>query len=219
MSSRLQQQITLFDSWWLSVAQESCHRLFPAYPNTLAGCARLGAKYPYFRVFFIVPSLVTIAKMPFSTNQMRAIEVSERTMSVFSLIGSLFIISTFIAFPFFRKPINRLVFYASIGNILCNTATLISTSGLDAGESSSLCKFQGVLIQWWVEHYNNFLAFVESWFGWTRILIKFRKIRLNIAPGSFPQIPCGPSAWRWMSTWHFSRTILHQTSTVSRNGT
>lgn len=71
-------------------------------------------------------------------------------MSVFSLFGSLFIISTFIAFPFFRKPINRLVFYASIGNILCNTATLISTSGLDAGESSSLCQFQGVLIQWFI---------------------------------------------------------------------
>lgn len=88
--------------------------------------------------------------MPFSANQMRAIEVSERTMSVFSLIGSLFIISTFTAFPFFRKPINRLVFYASIGNILCNIATLISTSGLDAGESSSLCQFQGVLIQWFI---------------------------------------------------------------------
>lgn len=71
-------------------------------------------------------------------------------MSVLSLIGSLFIISTFIAFPFFRKPINRLVFYASIGNILCNTATLISTSGLGAGESSSLCQFQGVLIQWFI---------------------------------------------------------------------
>ncbi|OCK92365.1 uncharacterized protein K441DRAFT_570244 [Cenococcum geophilum 1.58] len=88
--------------------------------------------------------------MPFDANQMRVIELSERTMSVFSLIGSLFIISTFIAFPFFRKPINRLVFYASIGNILCNIATLISTSGLDAGESSSLCQFQGVLIQWFI---------------------------------------------------------------------
>lgn len=154
--------------------------------------------------------------MSFNANQMRVIEVSERTMSVLSLIGSLFIISTFIAFPFFRKPINRLVFYASIGNILCNTATLISTSGLGAGESSSLCQFQGVLIQWWVENYNNFL---ESWFRWTRILIKFRKIWLNIAPGSFLQIPCGSSAWHWMSTWHFSRTMLHQTSAISRNGT
>ena len=115
------------------------------YPR---GLCKTRGKYPHFRAFFIVPSLVTIAKMPFSANQMRAIEVSERTMSVFSLIGSLFIISTFIAFPFFRKPINRLVFYASIGNILCNIATLISTSGLDAGESSSLCQFQGVLIQW-----------------------------------------------------------------------
>lgn len=71
-------------------------------------------------------------------------------MSVFSLLGSIFIISTFSAFPIFRKPINRLVFFASIGNIACNVATLISTSGLEYGASSHLCTFQGMIIQWFI---------------------------------------------------------------------
>lgn len=82
---------------------------------------------------------------------MLAVQVSERTMSVLSIFGSLFIISTFLKWHYFRKPINRLVFYASFGNILTNVATLISISampGYDAGYQS-LCELQGILIQWW----------------------------------------------------------------------
>ncbi|KAL8895886.1 MAG: hypothetical protein Q9207_007967 [Kuettlingeria erythrocarpa] len=47
----------------------------------------------------------------------------------------------------FRKPVNRLIFYASWGNMLGNAATLISQSGIKAGQRSALCQFQAFLIQ------------------------------------------------------------------------
>ncbi|KAH7406187.1 G protein coupled receptor family protein [Phaeosphaeria sp. MPI-PUGE-AT-0046c] len=84
--------------------------------------------------------------------QTTALEICTRTMSVLSLLGSCYIISTFLAFSFYRKPINRLVFYATWGNILANVATLISTSGIPhKGQSlTPLCEFQAVLIQWFM---------------------------------------------------------------------
>ncbi|KAL8649165.1 MAG: hypothetical protein Q9226_005688 [Calogaya cf. arnoldii] len=54
---------------------------------------------------------------------------------------------TFTFSPAFRKPINRLIFFASWGNALCNVATLMSQSGIRAGPDSHLCQFQGFLIQ------------------------------------------------------------------------
>lgn len=86
------------------------------------------------------------------SGEMLAIQVSERTMSVLSLAGSLFIITTFLRWHYFRKPINRLVFYASFGNMMANVASLISTSALPTSPNhfSSLCEFQGILIQWYV---------------------------------------------------------------------
>lgn len=89
----------------------------------------------------------------FSDGQYRAIEVATRATSVLSLLGSFFILGTFLACPYFRKPINRLIFYATFGNILVNIATLISTSALPlpgALKISQLCEFQGVLIQWFM---------------------------------------------------------------------
>ncbi|KAF2276008.1 family A G protein-coupled receptor-like protein [Westerdykella ornata] len=87
-----------------------------------------------------------------SEEQLRAITVSERTMSALSIAGSLFIMVTFLKWHYFRKPINRLVFYASFGNVLANVATMIGTADLPSpGESiPSLCTFQGVLIQWFM---------------------------------------------------------------------
>jgi hypothetical protein len=48
--------------------------------------------------------------------------------------------------------INRLVFYATWGNIMANIATLISTAGIpkDPNILTPLCEFQGVLIQWFM---------------------------------------------------------------------
>ncbi|KAF4541843.1 G-protein coupled receptor [Lasiodiplodia theobromae] len=76
------------------------------------------------------------------------LESMARTTSAVSLVSCLFILLTFAFFPTFRKPINRLIVYASIGNILTNIATVISVSGIPShGASWSLCRFQGFFIQ------------------------------------------------------------------------
>ncbi|KAJ5105101.1 hypothetical protein NUU61_002448 [Penicillium alfredii] len=85
-----------------------------------------------------------------SARQLSAISATERVCSAVSLIGASVIVATFIGSRSFRKPINRLVFYASWGNLMANIATLISQSGIHAGAGSSLCQFQAFLIQWFM---------------------------------------------------------------------
>ncbi|MCJ1231532.1 hypothetical protein MMC12_008209 [Toensbergia leucococca] len=80
-------------------------------------------------------------------SQFRAIEYTSRTASLISLIGTIFIFVTFLTQPAFRKPFNRLVFYAALGNTLFNAATMISRNGILAGSDSRLCQFQGFLVQ------------------------------------------------------------------------
>jgi len=83
---------------------------------------------------------------PLSPGVLYAISVIERIGSVFSLLGCVFIIVTFTASTAFRKPINRLVFYASFGNMLTNVATLIARAYTDSVNSAG-CQLQGFLIQ------------------------------------------------------------------------
>ncbi|KAK3997647.1 putative G-protein coupled receptor 157 [Cladorrhinum sp. PSN332] len=72
--------------------------------------------------------------------------IIERVCSVFSLVGSLLVITTFCLSKAFHKPINRLVFYASFGNLMTNAATLMARSFI--GDSTSAgCQFQAFLIQ------------------------------------------------------------------------
>ncbi|KAI1405662.1 family A G protein-coupled receptor-like protein [Hypoxylon fuscum] len=78
--------------------------------------------------------------------QLEAINVIERVGSVFSISGCLFIILTFIYSKAFHKPINRLVFYASFGNLMTNVGTLMSTEFVTSIDSFG-CQFQGFLIQ------------------------------------------------------------------------
>jgi hypothetical protein len=86
--------------------------------------------------------------MPFTDNQLRALTITERVGSALSILGAFTIISTFLISSRFRKPINRLVFYASWGNVLCNVATMISVDGITAGIDGPLCRFQAFFIQW-----------------------------------------------------------------------
>ncbi|CAI7666947.1 unnamed protein product [Penicillium discolor] len=88
--------------------------------------------------------------MTLSEQQILAISVTERVCSTISLVGTFVIVTTFIWSPTFRKPINRLVFYASWGNIMASIATIISADGIHSGVDSSLCQFQGFLIQWFM---------------------------------------------------------------------
>lgn len=80
-------------------------------------------------------------------DQTRTVVIVERVSSVLSLIGIFFILSTFLLSSSFNKPINRLVFFASWGNMGMNIATLISEDGPAAGANSPLCQFQAFLIQ------------------------------------------------------------------------
>lgn len=82
--------------------------------------------------------------------QLNAISIMERTCSAISLLGCIFTIVTFVCLRAFReKPVNRLVFYASLGNMGSNIGTLMSRSFLDDIDSFG-CQFQAMLVQWFV---------------------------------------------------------------------
>ena len=72
---------------------------------------------------------------------------TERIVSCISIVGILFIILTYLFSSSFSKPINRLVFYASWGNLGLCIVALISMDGPDAGPNSPLCQFQGFMAQ------------------------------------------------------------------------
>lgn len=114
----------------------------------------------------------------------KVLEIVERTMSSISILGFLIIFTTFLCFESFnRKLFNRLVFYASFGNVASNVATLISRSTIDyAGVTMNegLCRFQGFLIQWYAyDNVNHDLGHVEA----------------NLKTGSCQLMPCGLCAW------------------------
>ncbi|KAE8144847.1 Nnf1-domain-containing protein [Aspergillus avenaceus] len=88
--------------------------------------------------------------MSLSESQLYAISATERVCSAISLTGTTIIVVSFLSSNAFRKPINRLVFYASWGNMMANIATVISQSGIHAGINSPLCQFQAFLIQWFM---------------------------------------------------------------------
>lgn len=82
---------------------------------------------------------------PMETN-LDGFSIIERTCSVFSLLGSIFVIATFCISNAFHKPINRLVFYASFGNLMTNVATLMART-YTGDINSTGCQFQAFLIQ------------------------------------------------------------------------
>ena len=73
----------------------------------------------------------------------------ERACSILSVLGCLFIIGTFLSSKSFHKPINRLVFYASFGNLMTNVGTLLSRTYV-AFPNSAGCQLQAFLIQMYV---------------------------------------------------------------------
>lgn len=71
----------------------------------------------------------------------------ERACSALSLAGCLFVLVTFSLSDAFRqRAINRMVFYATFGNMLTNVATLMTTSYTHNVDSFG-CQLQGFLIQ------------------------------------------------------------------------
>ncbi|KAI4602045.1 hypothetical protein KJ359_010911 [Pestalotiopsis sp. 9143b] len=88
----------------------------------------------------------TINSGALSLEQKIAINAIERSGSILSVIGCIFIIVTFSISKAFHKPINRLVFYASFGNMMTNIATLMAREFVDTPNSAG-CQFQAFLIQ------------------------------------------------------------------------
>lgn len=89
--------------------------------------------------------------MSLSDDQFAAITAAERATSILSVIGTTIVIGTFLSSSSFRKPINRVVFYASWGNIMTNVGTLISRAAIVQKEHGEvLCRFQAFIIQWYV---------------------------------------------------------------------
>ena len=71
----------------------------------------------------------------------------ERGCSVVSLMGCLFVLVTFSCSSAFRqRAINRMVFFATFGNMLTNVATLMTRTYTNQTDSFG-CQLQGFLIQ------------------------------------------------------------------------
>lgn len=85
--------------------------------------------------------------MALTSEQLRAISIAERVGGSFSLLGCVFIVITYCASASFRRPVNRLIFYASFGNIFSAVASLISRDGVSRGPDSALCLAQAFFIQ------------------------------------------------------------------------
>ena len=95
-------------------------------------------------------------------SQLDGFSVIERVCSVFSLLGCVFIIVTFSTKKYFHKPINRLVFYASFGNMMTNVATLMARSYLENINSAG-CQFQAFLIQMSVPPFLPIMSETKGW--------------------------------------------------------
>ena len=89
-----------------------------------------------------------ISKMPFRQGDLDIFERTSRISSGFSLAGASFIILTFCTSKKFHRPINRLAFYASFGNIVTNLATIYSREGIRQGKESRMCQAQAAILQW-----------------------------------------------------------------------
>lgn len=157
--------------------------------------------------------------------QTNALMITERIVSVFSIFGIFFILVTCYFLRSFNKPINRLVFYASFGNLGMNIACLISEDGIKAGALSPLCQFQAFLIQMcgapatpkvlhllktgitgsWVLMHSGLAA----WHG-TSIWLSF----INIPTAIFVPSTNGTS---WAATVHLSYLLWRSCSFRARN--
>lgn len=81
-----------------------------------------------------------------STRQLLAISIIERHCSVISLVGCVFTIATFCEYKALRKPIERLIFFASLGRMLSSMSILLSQVFVKS-PSSLRCHLQAFLTQ------------------------------------------------------------------------
>jgi hypothetical protein len=92
--------------------------------------------------------IATMLAGDITPHQLINFSVLERVGSVLSLAGCSFIAITFLFSKAFHKPINRLVFYASMGNVFTNIATIMARAAVETKHyNGPFCQFQAFLIQ------------------------------------------------------------------------
>ncbi|KAL8982372.1 MAG: hypothetical protein Q9205_003091 [Flavoplaca limonia] len=103
--------------------------------------------------------------------QSNVLMITERIVSVFSIFGIIFILVTFYFLSSFNKPINRLVFYASFGNLGMNIACLISENGIKAGALFlgvdafwSCCMAWNVYLAFFHQYTDRHLRSLDKWY-------------------------------------------------------
>jgi hypothetical protein len=116
--------------------------------------------------------------------QVEIFTILERACSGLSLVGCVLVISTFSLSKAFHKPINRLVFYATFGNLMTNVATLMAGSFIHDVNSAG-CQLQAFLIQMYVHTptFQFFLAALPS--------------RLLLTPGTGSCLPMLSGHYPW----------------------
>lgn len=107
-----------------------------------------------------------------SPAQLSALTITERVVSGLSLLGFLLVVYTYLFCEGFKKPVNRLIFYAAWSNLGSTIAGFISRDGNSAGRDSALCQVSAFLFQMFggVDCYwalcmalNVYLALFRSW--------------------------------------------------------
>ena len=107
-----------------------------------------------------------------SAAQLSAISITERVTSGLSLLGFLLVVSTYLFCEGFKKPVNRLIFYAAWSNLGSTIVGFISRDGIYAGQDSALCQVSAFLFQMFggVDCYwslcmavNVYLALFRGW--------------------------------------------------------
>ncbi|KAJ0139627.1 Fusaric acid cluster transcription factor FUB10 [Fusarium oxysporum f. sp. albedinis] len=84
-----------------------------------------------------------------TTSDVKLITIIQQVCSVLSLVGCLFIIATFCLCDAFHKPINRLVFYASFGNIMASICFIMADSFIREPDGAG-CQTQAFLLHTFV---------------------------------------------------------------------
>ncbi|OAQ71806.1 G-protein coupled receptor [Purpureocillium lilacinum] len=92
----------------------------------------------------IIPSFIGL-----SAKQLSIVGVIQQVGAAFSILGCIFIISTFCFCDAFHKPINRLVFYASLGNLMASVGFAMACMYLDKPNSAG-CQMQAFLLHLFV---------------------------------------------------------------------
>ena len=107
-----------------------------------------------------------------SPAQISALTITERVTSALSLLGFLLVVYTYLFCKGFKKPVNRLIFYAAWSNLGSTIVGFISRDGILAGQDSALCQVSAFLFQMFggVDCYwalcmalNVYLALFRSW--------------------------------------------------------